>query len=152
MRICGLFDRYRDHELDDRTRSDFEHHLSDCQECRMRMSLLNNLVEVIRSEERALPGDLSIQIARKAFQKEKSWDALVVSLLRPGTALAALATFIVLFSTLWVVSSRWQQTTAHYEYEKLVDEADAINLESRMSQMRTDTDLVIWLEQEGASR
>lgn len=150
MNICSLFDRYRDRELDDAARSRFESHLKDCADCRFKMSLLNNLVHAIKSEE-LRPKDLSAQIARRAFQPKKSWDALVVSLLRPGPALATLAMFIVLFSALWMISSDLQRNSAYYEYEKLMDDADAMNVGSRISQARTDSELVMWLEQEGMS-
>jgi hypothetical protein len=149
MKTCRLFDKYRDGELDDTARIEYERHLRSCEDCGLRMTLLNNLVHVMKKEE-IRPRDLSAEIARRAFQPGKSWDALIVSLLRPAPALAALALFVVLCSTLWVVSEKWQRNTV-YEYQKLMDEADAIGVETRVSDVRTDSELVIWLEQEGVS-
>lgn len=149
MKICGVFDRYRDGEAGAAERSDFERHLALCDDCRTRMALLDNLVSAIRSEE--LPVcDRADLIARKAFRRAHSWDYEVISWLRPGPAVAALALVLVLLSSLWVVTGS-QQVSAYSEYERLMTEADAAVLGDRL-QSATDSELVIWLEQEATSR
>ena len=150
MRICKLFDRYRDGELGPAERSQYESHLAACEDCRARMSLLNNLVRIMKAEE-VRPLDLADRIAQQAFERGRSWDFEVLTWLRPGPALAALTLMIALFSSLWVVS-RNQQAISYSEYEKLMDEADALNLNTRISQVSNDSDLILWLEQEGNSQ
>jgi hypothetical protein len=150
MRTCNAFDRYRDGELDPAQRSAFELHLAICEDCRTKMALLNKIVHILKQEE-IRPRDQADQIARKAFIVGNSWDALVVSWLRPGPAMAALALVLVLFSFLWIIPSN-QRINAYSEYQQLMDEADAINLGTNVSQLHNDSELVLWLELEGHSR
>lgn len=145
MHTCKLFDKYRDGELDPAERSEFESHLAACEDCRTKMSLLNNLVHILMQEE-VRPPDLADRIARQAFQQSTSWDVLVVSWLRPGPALAALTIVFVLFSFLWLMPGN-QQITTYSEYESLMDDADVINLGASVSQIRSDSELVMWLEE-----
>ena len=150
MRTCDLFDKYRDGDLDSGEQSGFKSHLAICDNCRTKMSLLNNLVYVLKQEE-SPPLDLASQIARKAFLKDESWASLVVSWLRPGPAwAAALGMMLVLFSFLWLMSGT-QQFDMYSEYENLINGEAAINLSTStsLSQVRTDSELVLWLEQEG---
>ena len=153
MHICDLFDKYRDGELGPAEQSQFKSHLAACENCRTRMFLLNNLVQVLRQEE-SRPLDLADQIARKAFQKDDSWAALVISWLRPGPAwAAALSMTLVLFSFLWLMSGR-QQFDVYSEYEKLMDDEAAINLSTStsLSQIRSDSEVMLWLAQGGDSQ
>jgi hypothetical protein len=153
MRICNLFDRYRDGELGPAEQSEFQSHLTVCEDCRGKMSLLNNLVHVLKQEE-IRPMDLANRIAQRAFQEQESWSALVVSWLRPGpTWVAALGMMIVLFSFLWL-KPIGQKPDFYSEYEKLMSETESVNLSSStsISQARTDSELVLWLEQEGKSQ
>lgn len=83
MRTCDLFDKYRDGELEAAGQKAFQSHLLACDDCRMKMALINNLVQVLRQEE-VTPMDLADNIARKAFQRDQPWDALLASWLRPG--------------------------------------------------------------------
>ena len=101
MRLCDLFDKYRDGEISRIEGRDFEAHLAECAECRAKISLLDNLAFILRQDPVVMPVDLSGQIAEKAFHQNKSWDALVIGWLRPGPAFAALALACVLFSALW---------------------------------------------------
>ena len=151
MRLCDLFDKYRDGELDRVEKEDFEAHLAECADCRAKMSLLDNLAFILKQDPAIMPVDLSRQIAGKAFHQKKTWDALVIGWLRPGPAFAALALVCVLFSALWIVPN-YQPTSAHSEYEKLMDEASAITLNTDITQIQSDTELIIWLEQEVNSR
>jgi hypothetical protein len=150
MRTCKLFDKYRDRELSSAERSRFEFHLPGCEDCRMRMSLLDSLVRIVKTEE-IRPRDIAERIARRAFQQKHSWDAEVASWLRPGPALAALSLVLILFSSLWIVS-RNQQGIAYSEYERLIDEADAVSLSTSVSQAGSKSELILWLEQEGNSQ
>ena len=151
MKICKLFDKYRDKELEEADRSRFEAHLAACDECRTKMTRIDNLVYVLNQD--AVPQvDLSQQIARKAFEEGRSWDFLVVSWLRPGTALATLALMFVLFSFAWLAPNLRRVVNTNSEYEKLMEEADAASIGSRVSELRSDSDLVIWLQEEGNSR
>jgi hypothetical protein len=150
MKTCELFDKYRDKELDGVERSRFEAHLAACDECRTKMTRLNNLVYVL-NRDRIPEIDSSEQIARKAFEEGRSWDILVVSWLRPGPAFATLALIFVLFSFLWLAPN-FRKVNSYSEYEKLMDEADAINIGSNISEVHSDSDLVIWLQQEGNSQ
>jgi anti-sigma factor RsiW len=145
MSICNDFDRFRDGELAASERSEFESHLAVCQDCRMKMALLNNLVSVLKSEEvRSM--DLADQIARRAFQQDSSWSALIVSWMRPGPVLATLALLFALFSFLLIIPAN-RQVSAYSEYEKLMSEADAANLVSA-TQIYNDSELRLWLSQE----
>jgi len=147
MRTCDVFDKYRDGELDSAGRSAFERHLVVCAHCRTKTSLLNNLAHVLR-QEKLQPLDLADRIAHRAFRRGEPWDALVVSWLRPGPAMAAVALMLVLFSFLWLMPGR-EPADSTSEYETLMDEADAINAGPSVSQVHTDSELVVWLEQEG---
>jgi anti-sigma factor RsiW len=151
MRTCDLFDKYRDGELKADEQSEFQSHLAICGECRMKTALLNNLVQVLKREE-IRPPDMADQIARRAFQKERSWDSLVASwLLRPGPALAALSLMLALFSFLWLLPGN-SQVSAYSEYEKLMDEAESINLKASQSQTGNESAIILWLQQEGNSQ
>jgi anti-sigma factor RsiW len=146
MKTCALFDRYRDGELNQLEKESFQSHLDACAGCRLKMSLLNNLAAVIKSEPVAMK-DLSGQIARRAFQQNRTWDAVLLGWLRPGPAFVALSLVCLLFSTLWFVPNV-RHANAFSEYEKLLDEANAVNIDSSISQIQRDTELVTWLEQE----
>ena len=131
MRTCDLFDKYRDGEMGAAEQREFQAHLSICEDCRTKTALLNNLVQVLKQEE-SRPLDMADQIARKAFQKDKSWDALVVSWLRPGPAWRRFLMMLVLFSFLWLLSGK-QQFAMYSEYEKLMDDESAIKLETNQA-------------------
>lgn len=147
MDACKLFDKYRDGELSATERSGFESHLATCADCRAKMSLLNNVVYILKQDV-TQPVDLAEKIAQRAFRQGKSWDALVISWLRPGPALAALALLLVVFSYIWFVPG-YRQRTLLSEYESLMNQADEINLSTRISQADNDSELVVWLQQEG---
>lgn len=147
MQLCDLFDKYRDGELGRSEGSDFESHLAECADCRAKMSLLDNLAFILKQDPAVMPMDLSAQIAEKAFHQNKTWDALVIGWLRPGPAFVALFLVCVLFSALWLVPG-YQPTSAYSEYEKLMDEASTINLDSNIQQIQSETELISLLERE----
>lgn len=150
MSTCDLFDKYRDGELESAEKSKFQSHISVCENCRTKMSLLNNLVQVLRQEEGWQP-DLADQITRKAFLEDKSWDTLLVSWLRPGPVLAALSLMLVLFSFLWLLPGNGQ-VSAYSEYQKLIEEADSIGQSTSLAQVSSESALGLWLQQEGSTK
>jgi hypothetical protein len=147
MRICDQFDKYRDSELKADQRREFESHVAQCEDCRAGQLLLDNVIYLIKSEE-VRPLDLADQIARRAFQQSNSWASAVISWLRPVPALAALALTLVFFSSLWMISGKGY-VNAYSEYETLMEEADTGDLNSFLSKVHTDSELVLWIEQEG---
>jgi len=148
IRVCSLIDKYRDKELSDAERSEFESHLATCEDCRTAMSLLNNIANLMRAEE-VRSFDLADRIVQRAFQKGRSWDSEIISWLRPGPALAALSLMLALFSFLLMTSSN-RQVSTYSEYEKLMDEAaESSDLGASSPQVRNNSELVFWLEQEG---
>jgi len=151
MKICTLFDKYRDGEISGVEKREFEAHLALCSDCRAKISLLNNLAYILRQDPAVMPLDLSGQIARKAFQQNKTWDALVIGWLKPGPAFAALALVCVLFSALWLMPN-YQPTSAFSEYEMLLEDASAISLDSGIAQIQSDTELILLLEQKATSQ
>jgi len=149
MRICGLFDQYRDRELAERERREFESHLARCEDCATKMTRLDNLVAALPAAGDA-PLDLSRQIARKAFEARRmSWDSLVVSWMRPGAAFTVLALVVALVSFLWLASG-FLQPAGYSEYEKLMEEAD--NAGAVISDIHSEGEMVLWLEEEGHSQ
>jgi len=149
MRTCNVFDKYRDGELNPVERNEFEKHLAVCEDCGTKTALLNNIVHVLKQEE-IKPMDQAARIARLAFKSSNSWDVLVVSWLRPGPALAALSLVLVLFSFLWVLPENQQASAS--EYQKLMDEADEIASGMSLAQVSSDSELLLWLKQEGHSQ
>ena len=150
MRTCNVFDKYRDGELNSVERNEFEKHLAVCEDCRTKTALLNNIVHVLKQEE-INPVDQADLIARQAFRSGSSWDALVVSWLRPGQALAALTLVLVLFSFLWIMPEN-QKINAYSEYEQLMAETDEVLLGMSASTVRDDSEHMLWLKQEGHSQ
>jgi hypothetical protein len=152
MRNCRLFDKYRDKELSPKELEQFEMHLADCVDCQTKRFLINNVAFVLKQEEAIEPPDLSVRIALQAFSQKKTWDSLVVSWLRPGPALATLTVALALFSFLWISLGRQSMTVNYTEYETLINEADSLNLSASASQVHTDSELMLWLEQERNSQ
>ena len=150
MRTCNVFDKYRDGELNSAERNEFEKHLAVCEDCGAKMALLNNIVHVLKQEE-INPLDQADLIAQRAFRAGNSWDALVVSWLRPGQALAALTLVLVLFSFLWIIPEN-QKINAYSEYEQLMAETDEVLLGMSGTTVRDDSEHMLWLKQEGQSR
>ncbi len=150
MRICNVFDKYRDGELDSAERNEFEKHMAVCEDCRTKMALLNNIIHVLKQGE-IHPVDQADLIVRKAFGLGNSWDALVVSWLRPGQALVALTLMLILFSFLWIMPEN-QKINAYSEYQKLMNETDGILLGMSVSTDHNDSEHMLWLEQEGHSQ
>lgn len=150
MKTCALFDKYRDGELGRVEREKFHSHLGDCTDCQGKMIFLDNLTLVLKKDPVVMT-DLSGQIAKKAFQQNTTWDAILLGWLRPGPTFAALSILCLLFSALWIVPS-YKPTNAFSEYERLMDEASAENMDSSISLIQSDAELVVWMEQEAKSR
>jgi hypothetical protein len=146
MRPCRFFDKHRDKELNQAEREQFESHLEVCTDCRSKRSLINNIAFVLKQETAVAP-DLAGRIALSAFHQKRTWDALVISWLRPGPAFATLTLAAALFSFLWLFSTR--TTLVNYsEEDVLMSESNSLGSSMSASQVRADNDLLIWLEQE----
>jgi hypothetical protein len=152
MRTCRLLDKYRDKELSPKEREQFETHLADCVDCQTKRFLINNVAFVLKQEEAIAPPDLSRRIALQAFSQKKTWDSLIVSCLRPGPALATLTVALALFSFLWMTLGRQSINVSYSEYENLMNEADSLNPVASALQVHTDSELMLWLEQERTSQ
>jgi hypothetical protein len=145
MRTCKLFDKYHDRELSPEEREQFESHLAGCVDCQTKRSLIYNIAFVLRQEEmRAIP-DLAGRIASRAFSQHRTWDSLIISLLRPGPALVTLTLALALFSSLWIFINRQPMTDNYTVYKNWMREADTTNLDTSLSQIREDNDLLYWL-------
>jgi anti-sigma factor ChrR (cupin superfamily) len=147
MLICELFDRYRDKELSEAEQMQFESHLESCENCRSRIALLDNIVGALKQGEAQMPAFLPERISRLAFQQDKSWDAFIVSWLRPKPAWAVL-TLLLIFSYLWLIPG-YKQADSYSEYETLMNEADVQKSSTGNLSVNSDNDLVIWLTQGG---
>jgi hypothetical protein len=150
MKICALFDKYRDGELGRDEKEKFHVHLQGCADCQVKMVFLDNLTLVLKKDP-VMMTDLSGKIAKKAFRQNRTWDTVLIGWLRPGPAFAALSLLCLLFSTLWIIPN-YKPTNAFSEYERLLDEANAANLDSNISRIQSDAELVVWMEQEARSR
>jgi hypothetical protein len=146
MRICDLSDKYRDGELDDSAKNTFALHLADCEDCRMRTALLDNLVSVLKQETIPM-SDLADRIARRAFRKGESWDVLVASWFRPKLAMAAVGVVLALFSCLWFLPEN-NAIAAYTEVEILLNQADASDLAGKLL-VNNDNELVLQCMQGG---
>jgi hypothetical protein len=151
MQTCDLFDRYRDNELGVEEMNGFESHLAACEQCKAKKQLLDRVVFLIKSEE-VRPLNLADQIAQRAFQPKNSWASDVISWLRPIPAVTVLLLAGVLISSFWLMTGS-RSVSAYSEYEKLMEEADAGQIhalsQSAQSKAGSDSDLMLWLEQEG---
>lgn len=145
MRICEWFDQYRDGELGPAERGRFESHLDTCEDCRMKTSLLNHVVLLIRGEEMR-PVDVADRVARRAFLKGSNWASDVISLIRPLPALAALVLAAIFISSLWMISGNGE-ANVYAEYEQLIEETNAESFSARVSQIQSDMEILDWLEQ-----
>ncbi len=152
MRTCKLFDKHRDEELNPEERKQFEIHLANCENCRTKRLLIENVASILRREDAIELPDLSRRIAVQAFSQKRAWDSLVVSMLRPGPALATLTLALALFSFLWISLGRQTTTSNYSQYEALISETEALYLGASALQTHTDTELVLWLEQERYSQ
>jgi hypothetical protein len=147
MRTCKLFDKYQDKELAPAQQKEYERHLSFCPECQVKDSLIHNVALVLKQEEVRLAPDLSMQIAARAFKQKTTWDALVISWLRPGPALVALTMTIVLFSFLWIFLEQ-PLTGNNTAYGIVMGETYSQNMASA-SKVREDNDLLLRMEMGG---
>jgi anti-sigma factor RsiW len=145
---CDLFDRYRDDELDPALREKFESHMTACSGCRSRMALLDNIVNILKQADAPATATLPEQIARRAFHEHRSWDALVISWLKPAPALTALALSVLAFGTL-LLAPKLSSIDSSAEYEHLLNTVDSLIIQASDAQIQSDEGLVLWLIQEG---
>jgi hypothetical protein len=145
MRTCKLFDKYYDRELSPEERGRFESHLAVCTDCQTMKSLINNVAFVLKQEEMSAQPNLAGRIASRAFSKQRTWDSLIISLLRPAPALVTLTLALALFSSLWIFLNRQPITDSYTVYRNWMREPDTQNLGASLSQIREDNDLLYWL-------
>jgi predicted anti-sigma-YlaC factor YlaD len=148
---CRLFDRYRDGELDSFERAVFEAHLDACEDCRGFVKLLDNLAYTIRKMDAPLRFGFAERTAAAALRQTKSWDAVVISWLRPqGLWLAWALLLFLCCSVLLLTGSRYHDI--HRGYEVLLTGSDNGGLGRDVAQIHNDEDLLRWLQQEGNNR
>jgi hypothetical protein len=114
-------------------------------ECRTKRSLITNIAFVLKQEEMQAMPDLAGRIAFRAFHQHRTWDSLIISMLRPGPALVTLTLALALFSSLWIFINRQPMTDNYTVYRNWMREADTTNPDASLSQIREDNDLLYWL-------
>ncbi len=142
--LCDFFNRYRDGMLDPEQTIRFETHLAECDRCRPRLFLLNNMVDVIRKQEMPVPKNSPVKIAARAYEQSGSWDVLLLSWLKPLPAWS-LAALLVIIAFLWVAPFA-QQRASSGNYEDLIISVDQAG--STVAGL-SDAELESWLEQGG---
>jgi hypothetical protein len=151
MRTCKLFDKYRDKELSQDVRTQFEAHLAVCLDCQTKKYLIDNIAFVLKQDEAIEQPDMAERIAWQAFARRRRWDSLVISWLRPGPALATLTLSLALFSLVWVFLDRQTTSAPDSEYESLISDTDLLKSVSA-SQVIEDNDFIHWLQQGRSSQ
>jgi len=143
--LCNLFNRYRDGMLDPGQTIRFESHLTECNQCRPRLFLLNTIVDTIRNQDMPILKDSPAKIAARAYEQGGSWDAFLLSWLKPVPAWS-FAALLVIIAFLWLTPFV-QQPEPNGNYEDLLISSDqAGNTAAGLS----DAELEIWLEMGGA--
>ena len=143
--LCNYFNRYRDRMLDPEQTFRFESHLEGCNLCRPRLLLLNNMVEAIRNQDIPVLKDLPGEITARAYEQDRSWDAMLLTWLKPLPAWS-FAALIVIVTFLWVAPFI-QQSASSNNYEDLMT---SIDQEGSTVSAFSDAELENWLEQGGA--
>ncbi len=141
-KVCKLINKYRDGEIDPAARAAFEAHLHACVKCRQTLALLNNLVHILKPAAPDAPPAFSERVARKAFERGRTWDFMVVSWLRPAPAWVALVFCVLLTSIIWISPLIKQPGDVPSEYETL----SSISTTSATPQIQTE-DFDSWLEE-----
>ncbi len=148
QKLCDWFNRHRDGMLDSEQKKMFESHLAVCEDCRTRLFLLNNVVQLIKNQEMPGPAVRSEQIADRAYDQSGSWDILFLSWLRPAPAWSALTVLLVLISFLWIIPFV-RQSSPGSEYEILMTLEGNQSGQTGPVANLTDAELERWLEQGG---
>jgi anti-sigma factor RsiW len=147
MKICRLFDSYRDGELDAARRREFERHLPDCRSCRLSLSLLSNIASALNRTEPALSPDLPERIASQAFQSRAPWDTGILACVQPKPVWLVFAVAFAILILLIVFPSS-QGIDLYTEYEALYGES----LWGKNVQLQSDNELLRWLEQQAGAQ
>ncbi len=142
---CDLFNQYRDGMLDPEQMIRFESHLEECSQCRPRLFLLNNMVDVIRNQGMPALKSSPEQMASRAYEQGRSWDALLLSWLKPLPAWS-FAALLITIAFLWLAPFA-QQTTPTNNYEDLMTSTNQAKI--TVADL-SDAELESWLEQGGA--
>jgi len=148
MNLCKLLDRYRDGELDERQRHLFELHLPQCSQCRLSISILNNLVDSLNRCGHIFSPVQPQHIARQASERTDSWDVQVIAWLRPVPAWTTVVLALAVYAILGLFSPG-QPKAQTGEYEVLTGEMESKGFGQQQPQFQND-DLVRWLEQQGS--
>jgi hypothetical protein len=119
MNTCKLLDRYRDGELAPEQRAGFELHIRSCPKCRLAQSLLNNIVNSMRTGEPAVPFGLAERIASRAFRQRSTWETYIVGWLKPKPVWAAVGVSILLLSGVLAWPGRNKTNEVYSLYETL---------------------------------
>jgi len=143
--LCNSFNRYRDGMLDSEQTIRFESHLGECNLCRPRLLLLNNMVEAIRNQDMPVLKDLPGKITACAYEQGRSWDAMLLSWLKPVPAWS-FAALVIITAFLWIAPFI-QQSAPSSNYENLMT---SIDQEGSTVSAFSDAELENWLEQGGA--
>jgi hypothetical protein len=144
-KLCDLFNRYRDGMLDPEQERQFASHLESCNQCRMHLLLLNNLVHAIRNQDIPDPANRSEMIADRAYEKTGSWDVFMLSWLKPLPVWSGLAVLLFFFVLFWTAPFAGQPTPGS-DYEYLLTEGDQ---QGKAIENLSDAELESWLEQGG---
>ncbi|MBN2317716.1 MAG: zf-HC2 domain-containing protein [Acidobacteria bacterium] len=147
-RLCKLFDRFQDGELNPEEQEKFRQHLTVCDSCRTRNYLLVNVARAIKIREIPEPHRDPEKISAIAFERSDSWDALSFYWPKPATAWIAFAAILLVFSFLQVQPSG-QEAGINVEYEMLMTDSDLNNTNQNILIAPTDDEIVRWLEEGG---
>jgi anti-sigma factor RsiW len=143
--LCNLFNQYRDEMLTPEETIRFESHLAECSRCQHRLCLLSNMVDAIRKQDMPVLKDSPGKIAARAYEQGRSWDALLLSWLKP-LPVWSFAALLIGIAFLWVAPSV-QQPASAANYEDVMTSVDQAR--SAVPDL-SDAALENWLEQGGA--
>lgn len=122
---CSQFDQYRDGELITALRERFEAHLPGCDECRLRVRLLDNIVRALSDEEPGIPVGFARRIAARAFACAQSWDEILLSWFAPRQAWVAATLAVCIFAAVVLASSRSGAQT-YDKYQSLIEKSEKL--------------------------
>jgi len=146
MKLCSFLDRYRDGELDAAERFQFENHLEECEDCRATVDLLDNIGKIVATVDVPLRSGFAERTARMAFSQRRSWDAMLLSLIRPARAWAAAAAVFLALG--WFMKPiLFAPSEGEGEIEALLTGTDS-EMAREMGRIQTDEELLSLLQQE----
>jgi anti-sigma factor RsiW len=142
-----MLDRYRDDELNPAQCLEFENHLQECEECRSTVGLLDSIVKIIEAVDVPLRLHFAERTAKAAFSQSKTWDAVMLSLLRPARVWAAAALLFLAVS--WFMKPiLFVPSDAERDIEVLLSGSES-EFAGELGRIQTDEELLSLLQQEG---